>query len=140
MNEEVKKDEPTTGVTAQDILEENADILGALKSAVNVCKSRISSPVNDAAQYNVLVEALCKASDSIAKIRRDAFLVEAGILAQRETAKQTAKSILGGLMNGSAPNVPDGLPGRVHSASRGVPADLSKLRGDSQPDPNKRRR
>lgn len=116
MNEEVK----TAEVTAKTIIEDNASLLLDLEDLFSTLKKRAKG-LEDAGDSAKAAESLCKVADTIARIKRDAYMVEAGVLAQKINAKQMTESLLGKMSGGGGvPNIPTEIYSRINEAARGL--------------------
>jgi len=119
MSEEVK----TAGVTAKEIIKDNEKLLSDLEDLFGRLTAR--AKLLTGGKYVDFVEKMvgsaCKVADTIARIKRDAHMVEAGIAAQRTNAKQMTDSLIGQMTGGGgAPSVPPEVATRIHNAARGL--------------------
>lgn len=85
-------------VTAESILEANNSIIIVLMGRLSMIQSQEKIEGASPADIAKVTEAVCRIGETVARIRRDAFMVEAGIQAQREVTGDAAKTMVARMM------------------------------------------
>lgn len=122
MSEEIK----TGRSIARDLIEENQDMLDLLSELFDDLNSGLKLAVIDKDNETIatISRSCLDTARLIAAIKRDAFMVEAGIVAQESSVKQAMKGIL---ENPSANGFDPSILERLGKAVRGkrIPASSS---------------
>ena len=85
-------------VTAESILEANNAVLSILMARLTTIQGQEKIEDSTPADIAKLTEAVCRIGETIARIRRDAYMVEAGMQSQREVTGDAAKAMVARMM------------------------------------------
>lgn len=121
MSEEVKM--AGAEVTAKEIIKDNEKLLSDLENSFGrlTVRANLLASAEDTEAVERIVGALCRVADTIARIKRDAHMVEAGIAAQRTNARQMTDSLIGQMTGGGgAPSISPEVADRIRGAARGL--------------------